>query len=44
MAAKGLPMVRISVMYVGQPADPAAFDAYYWELKRQIFEVRSYRP
>jgi len=24
------PSVRMSVMYVGQPADPAAFDAYYW--------------
>ena len=24
------PSVKISVMYVGQPADSAAFDAYYW--------------
>jgi uncharacterized protein (TIGR02118 family) len=24
-------MVKMSVMDVGQPADPAAFDAYYWE-------------
>jgi uncharacterized protein (TIGR02118 family) len=24
-------MVKMSVMYVGQPADPAAFDAYYWK-------------
>ena len=23
-------MVKISVMYVGQPSDPPAFDAYYW--------------
>ena len=23
-------MVKLCVMYVGQPADPAAFDAYYW--------------
>ena len=23
-------MVKMSVMYVGQPADPGAFDAYYW--------------
>jgi uncharacterized protein (TIGR02118 family) len=23
-------MVKMSVLYVGQPADPAAFDAYYW--------------
>lgn len=30
MAAKGFFMVKVSVMYVGQPADPAAFDAYYW--------------
>jgi uncharacterized protein (TIGR02118 family) len=28
---EGTPMVKISVMYVGQPADPAAFDAYYWD-------------
>ena len=24
-------MVKLSVMYVGQPVDPAAFDRYYWE-------------
>ncbi len=30
MAAKGYSLVKVSVMYVGQPADPAAFDAYYW--------------
>jgi uncharacterized protein (TIGR02118 family) len=24
-------VVKLSVMYVGQPADPAAFDAYYWQ-------------
>lgn len=23
-------MTKISVMYQGRPADPAAFDAYYW--------------
>jgi uncharacterized protein (TIGR02118 family) len=23
-------MVKLSVMYAGRPADPAAFDAYYW--------------
>jgi uncharacterized protein (TIGR02118 family) len=23
-------MVKMSVMYVGQPVDSAAFDAYYW--------------
>ena len=23
-------MVKMSVMYVGHPADPTAFDAYYW--------------
>ena len=25
------PSIRLSVMYVGQPADPAAFDTYYWQ-------------
>jgi uncharacterized protein (TIGR02118 family) len=24
------PTLKLSVIYVGQPADPAAFDAYYW--------------
>lgn len=23
-------MVKLSVIYQGRPADPAAFDAYYW--------------
>ena len=23
-------MVKLSVMYVGQPTEPAAFDVYYW--------------
>jgi uncharacterized protein (TIGR02118 family) len=30
MAAKGHEMVKVSVMYVGQPEDADAFDAYYW--------------
>src|SRR5262245_3595655 len=24
-------MFKLSVMYVGQPADPVAFEAYYWQ-------------
>jgi uncharacterized protein (TIGR02118 family) len=24
-------MVKLSVLYVGKPADPAAFDDYYWK-------------
>jgi uncharacterized protein (TIGR02118 family) len=31
VATKGIShMVKMSVMYVGQPINPAAFDAYYW--------------